>query len=108
MLKSLGLDSIAEAVYRGLLARPHDGVAELAQRLELTPEQVRYGLDTLSELALLRPSYDREGELWPVSPEVGLQMLMARQQAELAAHQKRLEDSRAAAALLIAEFAESR
>ncbi|MGW5775724.1 helix-turn-helix transcriptional regulator [Streptomyces sp. NPDC003863] len=108
MLKSLGLDSIAEAVYRGLLARPRDGVADLAERLALTPEQVRHGLDTLSELALLRPSYDQEGTLWPVSPEVGLQMLMARQQAELAAHQKRLEESRAAAAQLIAEYEEIR
>lgn len=108
MLKSLGLDAVSEAVYRGLLARPRDGVSGLAERLGLTPEQVRHGLDTLSELALLRPSYDREGELWPVSPEVGLQMLMARQQAELAAHQKQLEDSRAAATRLIAEFAEAR
>ncbi|MFF4113942.1 helix-turn-helix domain-containing protein [Streptomyces sp. NPDC001714] len=108
MLKSLGLDSIAEAVYRALLAQPRDGVAELAERLKITPEQVRQGLDTLSELALLRPSYDREGELWPVSPEVGLELLMARQQAELAAHHQRLEESREAATRLIADYAAMR
>ncbi|MFD3331216.1 helix-turn-helix domain-containing protein [Streptomyces sp. NPDC058700] len=108
MLTSLGLDAVAEAVYRGLLAQPQDGVKDLAERLGLTTDQVRHALDTLSELALLRPSYDREGELWPVSPEVGLQLLMTRQQEQLAAHQRQLEDSRAAAARLIAEFAEAR
>lgn len=108
MLSTLGLDSIAEAVYRGLLARPRDGVVHLAERLELTAEQVRHGLDTLSELSLLRPSYDREGELWPVSPEVGLEVLMARQQAELASQQALFDDSRAAAARLIADYADLR
>jgi DNA-binding CsgD family transcriptional regulator/sugar-specific transcriptional regulator TrmB len=108
VLQSLGLDATAEAVYRRLLAHPHHGVAELAEGLGLADEQVRTSLDTLSELTLLRPSYDRAGELWPVSPDVGLQMLMARQEAKLAAHQERLEDSRAAAARLIAEYAETR
>ncbi|MFD7258115.1 LuxR C-terminal-related transcriptional regulator [Streptomyces sp. NPDC059874] len=106
MLATLGLDTTAEAVYRAMLANPRDGVKALAERLGTPEADVRRSLDTLSELALIRPSYEQAGELRPVSPEVGMEILMARQQAELAAQQLRIEASRAAAAQLIAEFAD--
>ncbi|WP_329383901.1 helix-turn-helix transcriptional regulator [Streptomyces sp. NBC_01351] len=106
MLATLGLDSTAEAVYRAMLANPRDGAKALAARLGTPEADVRRSLDTLSELALIRPSYEQAGELRPVSPEVGMEILMARQQAELAAQQLRIEASRAAAAQLIAEFAD--
>ncbi|MET9606326.1 LuxR C-terminal-related transcriptional regulator [Streptomyces sp. NPDC006512] len=106
MLATLGLDSTAEAVYRTMLACPRDGVKALAERLGVPEDDVRRSLDTLSELALIRPSYERAGELRAVPPEVGMEILMARQQAELAAQQLRIEASRAAAAQLIAEYAD--
>jgi DNA-binding CsgD family transcriptional regulator/sugar-specific transcriptional regulator TrmB len=106
VLTTLGLDITAETVYRAMLARPHDGTAALAARLGIAEEQVMAALDVLSELSLVRPSHDREGELRAVAPEVGLEVLLARQQAALAAEQERLESSRAAAAQLIAEFAD--
>ncbi|MFG2841664.1 LuxR C-terminal-related transcriptional regulator [Kitasatospora sp. NPDC048296] len=108
MLTALGLDKASESVYRAMLAHPQEGVAALAARLDLPEQQIRAALDTLSELALLRPSADREGELRAVSPEVGMELLMARQQAELAAQQLRVEASRAAAAQLIADYADLR
>ncbi len=108
MLGTLGLDAASEAVYRSMLAHPQDGVAELVHRLELPESAVRQALDTLSELSLLRPSHDRQGELRAVSPDVGMELLMARQQADLAAQQLRIEASRAAAAQLIAEYADLR
>ncbi|MET8630819.1 helix-turn-helix transcriptional regulator, partial [Kitasatospora sp. NPDC004669] len=108
MLAALGLDSVSEAVYRAMLAHPQEGVSALGERLDLPEQQIRTALDTLSELALLRPSADREGELRAVSPEVGMELLMARQQAELAAQQLRVEASRAAAAQLIADYADLR
>lgn len=106
MLATLGLDATAEAVYRTMLARPRDGVRAIADQLGVTEAEIRTSLDLLSELALIRPSYEREGELHAVPPEVGMEILMARQQAELAAQQLRIESSRAAAAQLIAEFAD--
>ncbi|MEV6208682.1 helix-turn-helix transcriptional regulator [Kitasatospora sp. NPDC051914] len=106
MLATLGLDATAEAVYRAMLAYPQDGVRALVDRLGQPEDAVRRSLDTLSELALVRPSYEREGQLRAVSPEVGMELLMARQQAELAAQQLRIEASRAAATQLIAEFAD--
>ncbi|MEU7552977.1 helix-turn-helix transcriptional regulator [Streptomyces sp. NPDC044571] len=108
MLAVLGLDTLAESVYRAMLARPQDGVAALAQYTGHAEEQVRDTLDLLSELALVRPSAEQEGRLRAVSPDIGMEILMARQQAELAAQQQRVETSRAAAAQLIAEFADLR
>ncbi|MBD0710401.1 MULTISPECIES: helix-turn-helix domain-containing protein [unclassified Streptomyces] len=104
MLTVLGLDKVSETVYRAMLAHPQDGVSALGVRLALPEQQIRQALDTLSELALLRPSADRAGELRAVSPEIGMDLLMARQQAELAAQQLRVEASRAAAAQLISEY----
>ncbi|MFG2821771.1 LuxR C-terminal-related transcriptional regulator [Kitasatospora sp. NPDC048365] len=108
MLAVLGLDSASERVYRAMLARPRDGVAALAARLGLGEEETRRSLEQLSELALIRPSHQHRGELRAVSPDVGMELLMARQQADLAAQQLRIEASRAAAAQLIAEYSDLR
>ncbi|MFC9734146.1 LuxR C-terminal-related transcriptional regulator [Streptomyces roseolus] len=103
MLDILGLDTDAERVYRAMLGRPQDGVGELARLLSMTEEQVRTGLDRLSELALVRPSAHEGAGFRAISPETAMEVLLARQQAELAAQQMRVEASRAAAAQLIAE-----
>ncbi|MFE1193611.1 LuxR C-terminal-related transcriptional regulator [Streptomyces olivaceoviridis] len=108
MLAALGVDPVTEAVYRAMLNHTAEGVTELAVRLELSEGEVRRALDRLSELALVRHSYEVPGSLHAVSPEVGLESLLARQQAELAAQQQRVEASRAAAAQLIAEHAARR
>ncbi|MEV4559185.1 LuxR C-terminal-related transcriptional regulator [Kitasatospora sp. NPDC049285] len=103
MLDILGLDAESEAVYRAMLADPEAGVAALAAQLGVTEERVRAGLDRLSELALVQPSA-REGiGFRAIGPETAMELLLARQQADLAAQQMRVEASRAAAAQLIAE-----
>ncbi|RKE20500.1 LuxR C-terminal-related transcriptional regulator [Streptomyces sp. TLI_171] len=103
MLDVLGLDVEAEAIYRRMLAEPQAGVAALALSLGITEERVRTGLDRLSELALVQPSA-REGiGFRAIKPETAMEVLLARQQADLAAQQLRVEASRAAAAQLIAE-----
>lgn len=53
-------------------------------------------------------SAEDAGRLRAVSPDIGMEILMARQQAELAAQQQRVEASRAAAAQLISEYSELR
>ncbi|MFJ4473151.1 helix-turn-helix domain-containing protein [Streptomyces sp. NPDC089424] len=107
MLNLLGLDAVAESVYRGILDRPQD-VGDLCDRLKLTEEEIRDALDRLSEMALVRPSTEDPGQLHAVSPHVGMEMLLARQQAELASRKQRLEASRAAAAQLILEYDDRR
>ncbi|WP_327678591.1 LuxR C-terminal-related transcriptional regulator [Kitasatospora sp. NBC_00458] len=108
MLTTLGLDSTSEAVYRAMLSDPGAGVAALAERLALPEPAVRSALDTLSELALLQPSAQHTGQLRAVSPDIGMELLIAHQQAQLAAQQLRIEASRAVAAQLIAEYADLR
>ncbi|MEV6858613.1 LuxR C-terminal-related transcriptional regulator [Streptomyces microflavus] len=108
MLTLLGMERQVEAVYRAMLSHPGDGVADLSRRLEMTEEEVRSGLDSLSEMALVRPSHEERGRLRAVSPDIGMEILLARQQAELAAQQHRIEASRAAAAQLISEYADLR
>ncbi|MFD5618566.1 helix-turn-helix domain-containing protein [Streptomyces yangpuensis] len=108
MLTELGLDARAEAVYRAMLMEPGSGVAALAGAVGIGEGDVREALDLLSELALVQPSADDSGRLRAVSPDIGMEILMARGQAELAAQQQRLEASRAAAARLISEYSELR
>ncbi|MFF6886048.1 LuxR C-terminal-related transcriptional regulator [Streptomyces sp. NPDC012421] len=108
MLQALGLGAAVEAVYRGMLADPSGGVAELAARLGRTETQVREGLDQLVDLGLLKPSRDDPGALRAVRPELGLEVLLRRQEQELVRRQQELENSRAAAAQVVSEFAELR
>lgn len=105
MLGLFGLDAVAESVYRGMLAHPRDGTVALAVRLGMSEAEVRGALDRLSELALVRASTEDPGQVHAVSPHLGMEILLARQQAELAAQQQRIEAGRAAAAKLIAEYA---
>lgn len=103
----LELDAVTASVYRSKLANPQDGVLEMAQRLGLTPDAVRSSLGTLSEMALLRGGDGDPGQGRAIDPQLALQLLQARQQAELAAQQQRMEATRAAVVDLMAEIAES-
>jgi DNA-binding CsgD family transcriptional regulator len=66
-----------------VLARPHWGVAEVAEYLNWAEEDVREAFDQLAGWALLQQSVDNPGRWRPTSPEVSLRLLMQRQQAEL-------------------------
>jgi DNA-binding CsgD family transcriptional regulator/sugar-specific transcriptional regulator TrmB len=103
VLEVLGLDADAERVYRAMLSHPREGVVELSVRLAMSQAQLRRRLDQLSELALIQPSLREDLGFRAVDPETAMELLLARQSAELAAQQRRVEASRAAAARLIAE-----
>ncbi|MEU6548666.1 LuxR C-terminal-related transcriptional regulator [Streptomyces sp. NPDC046915] len=108
MLETLGLDTVCEAVYRVMLASPRSRLKDVAAAVGLPEQEVRHALDELAQLSLLRPSWEEQGHMRPISPEVGLEALLARQQAQLAVHQQQVEAARAAAASLIAEYAQLR
>jgi DNA-binding CsgD family transcriptional regulator/sugar-specific transcriptional regulator TrmB len=103
ILRCFGVSQSAEMVYRTMLDHPATGVAGLAARLRITEQVVQGALDELAELALLRPSWESPDLLRPVSPEIGLESLLARQQAELLQRQNQLDESRAALAAMVAE-----
>lgn len=104
MLEQLGLDEIDEQVYWSLLTDPDLGIAGLAAKLALTEDQVCVALDRLGELTLLRSSRHTPGRLRPVSPEYGLQILLARQEAELEERQREIAASRVSVQQMVEEY----
>jgi DNA-binding CsgD family transcriptional regulator/predicted transcriptional regulator len=108
MSDPLGLDDIAARVYRTMLTLPQITVDELGVHLNLDNKEVETALDRLAELSLVRPSFEEDGTLRPISPEVGFEAFLAKQQEELNSKQQRLDQSRVAVAKLIAESAHHR
>jgi DNA-binding CsgD family transcriptional regulator len=108
VLRAFGVDEIAEDVYQAMVRDPGLGVAELCEGLLLPERDVRAALDRLAELSLLRSSRDHPGELYPVSPDVGLTALMRRKEAELARQQQEIAAGQAAVSSMVAEYAAQR
>ncbi|MEV7510478.1 helix-turn-helix transcriptional regulator [Streptomyces sp. NPDC089922] len=108
MLEALGLDEQTEAVYRAMLSHPRADAAALAERLGTTPETVREAWGRLSALSLVQyPAGCPSGSPAPpraVSPEVGLEYLLARREAEFAREGQRIAGARAVARQLIADY----
>ncbi|MFI8326345.1 helix-turn-helix transcriptional regulator [Streptomyces sp. NPDC085529] len=107
MLRVLGLDFSTEAVYRLMLEHPTWGVDRLAEALDTDRPTVARALDTLADLALLRPtaSAGSTGGLRLVPPRAGLGALLDRRQEELARTQLEIDASRAAVADLLTDYA---
>lgn len=104
MLEPLGLGAHAAEVYRAMLKRPDFSVDDLVTTLGWQPELVRSALDECVRLALIKPSWDAPGELRVVSPEIGLQALLTRQENEFLERQKRIADARIEVARFIDEY----
>ncbi|MGW6952576.1 LuxR C-terminal-related transcriptional regulator [Streptomyces xanthophaeus] len=108
MLAVLGLKTTSEAVYREMLADPLGGVSDLCARLGMPEVAVREALDELADLQLLRASRDMPGAMRAVSPEVGLELILRRQEEDVLRRQQELARSKAAAARAVAEYADLR
>ncbi|MFK0192824.1 LuxR C-terminal-related transcriptional regulator [Kitasatospora sp. NPDC090308] len=108
MLEALGLTATAGRVYRALLDRPADGIAEIAAHCEIGENEVHGCLDELGNLMLVRASAEHPGRMRAVDPSVGLADLLACQEAELAERQATLAASRAAVTRMVADRAEHR
>ncbi|MFD6417783.1 helix-turn-helix transcriptional regulator [Streptomyces sp. NPDC060194] len=105
MLTALGLTPDSDRLYRLMLGDPDLGVADLAERLDWAPEQVRAALDQLADLSLLEAGTGPGGRLRVITPQLALEALYAQQQAEVARRQMELTASRAAAAELLKSYA---
>ncbi|MEV6796559.1 LuxR C-terminal-related transcriptional regulator [Streptomyces sp. NPDC051320] len=108
MLQALGLDEASESVYRAMLDLPSDNLASISDRLNMPADVLRLALDQLHALALVRRSTAEPDSYRAVAPDIGVQILLARQQERLAQEQQRTEQSRIAAAQLIADFTAQR
>lgn len=108
MFEALGLSNLAESVYLTMLEFPEAGVEELCRVLRLDRERLQEALEDLARMSLLNTPASDARPPRPVSPEVGLAMLLARRHAEVARHQQEIEESRAALEALLAKHAASR
>lgn len=108
MLEVLGLDETSTHVYRTLLAQPQAGFAELRGRLGMSESDLAESLDRLSELALIREMSSEPLVLQAVNPAIGIEALIAQQQARIAKEQRRVEKIRLTAMRLTEEFSAAR
>lgn len=108
MLHGLGLDAIAEQVYRALSDDPALDQTALAAQLGLTPAQVGSAMDHLADLTLLRKSREDPDKWRPVGLERAMALLLARQEAELEARRTALVEGKAAAAAVVESAARRR
>lgn len=105
MLELLGLDTLAVRVYQLLVSGPVSGIAEICTRLEMSEGDARAALDELVDLRLVRESREHPGTMCAVDPRLGLELMLRRQEEQLARQQQELAASRKAAAEAIADFA---
>ena len=80
MLEVFGVTDQAEAVYLALVRNAAASVADLANIAGVSCEAVRAALDELARLSLVCSSCEDQGVIGAVSPEIGLEYLLAREQ----------------------------
>lgn len=105
MLSHLGLDEPAFAVYQMLLQNPELDIGDLSEGSQISPEAAMAAMSDLKRLALVVSSWDEPGKLYPVNPEIGLNALIADQEAMLTDRRREIEQARLAAARFTTEHA---
>jgi sugar-specific transcriptional regulator TrmB/DNA-binding CsgD family transcriptional regulator len=99
-LEILGLDGLAESVYRAMLADSESDLDVLATRLGVPHSEVREALQRLVDLSLVTER--SPGRIYvPVSPDVTLDALLSLEQAELTRRERQLLEARAELARLV-------
>jgi len=83
VLQALGLDDVAERVYRELLKDPECSTAELASRCDITAARARRCLDLLLELGLATKSRTVRHSVVPSDPRIAVAQLVRSRRAEL-------------------------
>lgn len=104
MLRGLGISGTAESVYLQMLRDRDAGPDHIARALGIDETEVLSALDELSRLMLVEDSWAGDDGLRPVSPEVGLAALLAREQAQVARRNQEIEEGRVALARLVSEL----
>lgn len=104
MLEPFGISIETEQLYFMLVKHPGMSIEEAAARLDWHETETTKQVDELAELSLLWPSRGDSSGLHPVEPEIGLDMLIAREHAALAARTQVLQECKVAARVLVAEY----
>ncbi|MGW7411003.1 LuxR C-terminal-related transcriptional regulator [Streptomyces sp. NPDC054863] len=104
MLEPFGIGHDAEELYFTIIRRPGVGVQEVAKQLDWHESKVMQQVKELADLSLLWPSRMGSGELHPVEPEIGLEALIARENAALAARAQVLQECKVAVREITVEY----
>ena len=99
-----GLEPVVETVYTAMLQHPQSHLSDIQAVTGLTEQEVRAALDELADRAFVRPSRDIPGGLRVVSPQVALDLMVRRQEADLARRAQELAASKAAAETALPRF----
>jgi len=83
LLEALGITASEETAYRRLLATERATAGDLAKLAEQSTGEVRAALHSLEAKGLVARSPGKSGRYVPVDPEVALEVLLLRRQAEL-------------------------
>jgi len=102
--EDIGLDGRSLTVYRTLLSYPDATAVDLATSLGWDLVSVETALAVLAQLALIRGSWHEPGRMRPVHPDLGLGGHLARQQAELADKNARVQHALCELSMLIDDY----
>lgn len=83
MLDALGLDGTEQLIYQALIRQPSASVDDLGDMTRLTPQQIHDALAALEKLDLVRPVPGPVVRYPPAPPDVALEALILRKEAEL-------------------------
>jgi DNA-binding CsgD family transcriptional regulator len=100
-LRPLGLDFLAETVYRQLLGNPGWDVSDIADCLRVKEMDVRRAMDRLARLSLV---VQESGKMQAARPDGGLSELLDRVEADLMARQQKVMRAKVTAAVLAARW----
>jgi DNA-binding CsgD family transcriptional regulator/sugar-specific transcriptional regulator TrmB len=104
MLQAIGLSTAAETVYRAMLAEPGLSLAGLCARLAVPDSIVQDSLEELSRFSLVRQSLEEPGQMRAVAPDIGLSLILRRQEEDLARRRHELALSRVSIAEALQEY----
>lgn len=82
-LAAVGINEVAEDVYRALLAQPGATADELCDHLPVSADRVDSALTVLAHEGLIDKSLDTPTRYLPAAPDVGLEVLIMRTQNQL-------------------------
>ncbi|MER6343554.1 helix-turn-helix transcriptional regulator [Streptomyces sp. NPDC001595] len=100
----LGLGELEESVYRSILRTAGGRIDELVGELDSDETAIRDAISRLTDLSLIRRSWENADLLLPISPEVAVGALLADQEERLLRQRQELERSRASLARLVSEY----
>ncbi|NTW39152.1 MAG: helix-turn-helix transcriptional regulator [Cellulomonadaceae bacterium] len=96
------MSSLTDAVYLRMLASPDMAVEDIARDIGVDADSIRASLDELAQASLVEVMRGETPHVRPISPDIAVAALLAREQATIAQRSQQVEAGRIALAQLLA------